>query len=185
MWIFFIIIFIVLIAIPFLLKPIKRLVLFAKISACCKKHSYSLVRTHLFWFWASNQGKKCDFYIETPHEVFAIKLFGVSRRRTMLILKDNKEYFIRKFLVLTSDGAALRAPLHGKSKLLPTYNFKYKYKDRWKTKKQRCILLINPISLGVLHQPQYGREVIVGSGEIVNDMEISSFSHLLGCLKST
>ena len=176
--------FFLLITIPYIFLFIKRISLFVKLRTVSKKHSYLVRGTHLFWFLGHNHGKRCDFYIETPNEVFAVKLFAIPRKRALLVIKDDRKYFFRKFRALVSDGAALRHPVNGKLKLMPIYDFQLHNNAKRKTKKTRCILLVNPISMGCHQQPQYGGEVIVGTGECVGNMEVCSSSYFFTLLKN-
>lgn len=155
-----------------------------KIKKICNKKGYKTYKTRPFWFLGNKHRKKCDLYIETENEVFAIKLFGVIRKRTILIFNENDEYFIRSFFALASYGSVIRHPIDSKPKLLPAYDFRYKYKDEWEIKTPRRILLVNPVSMEFKRQLHHGGEVTVGAGEIVNGMEIDSLPRLLGDLES-
>ena len=169
---------------PYIRCFFKRLKCANKIKRLCRNKNYKIHATHPLWFLGSKHAKKCDLYIETANEVFAIKLFGMSRRLSILILKDNGEYFIRSFIALISYGGGVRFPINGKPKHLPLYDFRYKYKDEWEIKTPRHVLLVNPVSMEFRRQPQHGSEVIVGAGDIVNGMEIDSLPRLLGDLES-
>ena len=141
--------------------------------------------THPLWFLGGKHAKKCDLYIETANEVFAIKLFGMPRRLSLLILKENGEYFIRSYIVLLSKFAGTHFPVFDrKPKPMPIYDFRYRYKNEWEIKTPRRILLVDPVSMEVRRQPQHGSEEIVGAGDIVNGMEIDSLPRLLGDLES-
>lgn len=162
----------------------KRLTCMYKITKTCRNKSYKIHATHLFWFLGRNLSHKCDLHIETANEVLSIKLFGVPKRRSVLIFKENGEYLIRSFIAFFSYGSVIRYPIDSKSRPMPIYDFRYKYKDEWEIKTPRHILLVNPVSMEFRRQPQHGSEVIVGAGDIVNDMEIDSLSRLLGDLES-
>ena len=162
----------------------KRLKCANKIKRLCRNKNYKIHATHPLWFLGSKHTKKCDFYIETANEVFAVKLFGMPRRLSILILKENGEYFIRSFIALISYGGGIRFPINGKPKPLPVYDFRYKYRDEWEIKTPRRVLLVNPVSMEFKRQPQHGSEVIVGAGDIVNGMEIYSLPRFLGYLES-
>ena len=150
----------------------------------CRNKGYKIYPTHPIWFLGSKHAKKCDLYIETANEVFSIKLFGLPRRRTILVFKENGEYFIRSFIAFAPYGSAVRYPIDSKSKRLPLFNFRYKYRDEWEIKTPRNILLVNPVSMEFKRQPHHGSEITVGAGEIVNGMEIDSLPRLLGDLES-
>ena len=169
---------------PYIRCFFKRLKCASKISKLCHRKEYKLYPTHPFWFLGNKHTKKCDLYIETANEVFAIKLFGIPKRLSILILKENGEYFIRSFIALISYGGGIRFPINGKPKPMPAYNFRYKYRDEWEIKTPRHILLVNPVSMEFKRQPHHSGEITVGAGEIVNGMEIDSLPRLLGDLES-
>ena len=169
---------------PYIRCFFKRLKCANKIKRLCQNKNYKIHATHPLWFLGSKHTKKCDFYIETANEVFAVKLFGMPRRLSILILKENGEYFIRSFIALISYGGGIRFPINGKPKPMPAYNFRYKYRDEWEIKTPRRVLLVNPVSMEFKRQPQHGSEVIVGAGDIVNGMEIYSLPRFLGYLES-
>ena len=169
---------------PYIRCFFKRLKCVYKIKRLCRSKNYKIHATHPLWFLGSKHTKKCDFYIETANEVFAVKLFGMPRRLSILILKENGEYFIRSFIALISYGGGIRFPINGKPKPMPAYNFRYKYRDEWEIKTPRRVLLVNPVSMEFKRQPHHGGEVTVGAGEIVNGMEIDSLPRLLGDLEN-
>ena len=170
---------------PYIRCFFKRLICTSKIKKVVQNKGYNLHATHLFWFLGSKHGKKCDLYIETANEVFAVKLFGMPRRFSILVLKENGEYFIRNFIALISSiGQGIRFPIDSKPKPMPVYDFRYKYRDEWEIKTPRRVLLVNPVSMEFKRQPHHGGEVTVGAGEIVNGMEIDSLPRLLGDLES-
>ena len=175
----------VLLLTPFIRLFVKRIRCMKKIKKICNKRGYKTYETHPLWFFGSKHAKKCDLYIETANEVFAIKLFGMPRRFSILVLKENGEYFIRNFIALISSiGQGIRFPIDSKPKPMPVYDFRYKYRDEWEIKTPRRVLLVNPVSMEFKRQPQHGSEVTVGAGEIVNGMEIDSLPRLLGDLES-
>ena len=169
---------------PYIRCFFKRLICMGKIKKVCHNKGYKLYVTHPVWFHCSKHSKKCDIYIETANELYAIKLIGMPRRLSILVLKENGEYFIRSFISMTPYCGVIHFPINGKPNPMPAYDFRYKYKDEWEIKTPRPVLLINPVSKEFRRQPQHGSEVIVGAGDIVNGMEIDSLPRLLGDLES-
>ena len=170
---------------PYIRCFFKRLTCMGKIQKVCRNKGYKLHATHPLWFLGNKHGKKCDLYIETANEVFAIKLFGMPRRLSVLVMKENCEYFIRRYIALLSyNGVGIRFPIDGKPNQMPIYDFRYRYRDEWEIKTPRHVLLVNPVSMEFKRQPHHGGEVTVGAGEIVNGMEIDSLPRLLGDLES-
>ena len=168
---------------PYIRCFFKRCVCMKKIKKLCKRKGYRLCATHPLWFLGGKRSRRCDLYVECANEVFAIKLFGMPRRLSVLVIKENGEYFIRSFIAMVSYGGSVRFPIDGKPKRMPAYDFRYKYKEEWEIKTPRHILLVNPVSMELRRQPHHGGELIVGAGEIVNGMEIDSLSRLLGDLE--
>ena len=167
-------------ALPYLRCFLKRLVCLSKLSRICRKKNYTLHQGHLFWFLGSKWGKNCDCYIETPNEVYAVKLFGMPRRQTVLILKESGEYVIRSFVAILPH---VRFTFHTKPRTVPIYDFRARYRDAWEIKTPHHVLLVHPTSMEIRRQPNRGPEAIVGNGDTVNGMEIASLPGLLGALE--
>lgn len=163
---------------------LKRLSCARKIVSICKKKDFRLYPTHICWFLGGKCSQKCDIYIETANEVFAIKLFGIPRRHTVLVFKENGEFSIRSFIDIVSYGSIIQHPIDSKTRQMPAYDFRHKYKSEWEIKTPRRVLLVNPVSMEFRRQTQYGNEMIIGAGEIVNGMEIDSLPRLLVDLES-
>lgn len=174
----------VVIAYPYLRCLYKRLALARKIKTVCKKKGHALHKTHLFWFLGSKQTTSCDFYVEGANEVFAVKLFGMPKRLCTLIFNEDGSYFIRRFIAFLSyDASAVRFPIDGKAKAMPSYDFRFRYRNEWEIKTPRRILLVHPVSMEIRRRSLRGNETIVGAGEIVNGMEIDSLPCLLNDLE--
>lgn len=165
---------------PYIRCFFKRLYCYIKVKRFCKKRSYSLVGTHSFWFFGQKNDNVCDFYIETEEDVYAVKFFAMLRRRTMLILREDRTYFIRKF------QGVLWIPFFWNTKLKPltSYTFRYKYKTEWNKKKCHNILLVNPISMDIFRQAMNGYEDAVGIGDEMYGMKIFSLSRFLETLEA-
>ena len=170
---------------PYIRCLIKRLICAQKIKKICSEKGYCLYATHPFWFLGGKRSKNCDFYVETKNKVFAVKFFGMPRWRSVLVLKENGEYFVRNFIALMSFGEGVLFPIGGKTKQMNSYNFRYKYREEWEIKTPKRVLLINPTSIEVRYQPRSGKELIVGAGNVVNGMEINSLPRFLGDLEGT
>lgn len=164
---------------PYARCLVKRLSCMFKIKGVCRRKRYKLHKTHFLWFLGSKRAKRCDCYIETPNEVLAIKLFGTLKRSTVLIFKENGEYFIRGFISSMLHGSSFHFPTDGKPRPLPEYDFQYKYRNEWKLKTPRRIVWVNPVSMDFCYQPKQGSETVINAGDIVNGVEIESLPHLL------
>ena len=184
-WCVFIGTFTLVIIYPYIRCFFKRLIFRSKVKKVCLNNDYNLYPTHLFWFLGNKHSKKCDFYIEKDHKILAIKMFGTARRLSILIIKENGEYFIRRFIALFSYVGVVYFPINNKPKHMSNYDFRYKYKKDWETKAIRNILLINPISMALRYQPRHSGEITVYEGDVVNNMEINSLPSLLKILEDT
>ena len=164
---------------PYIRCFIKRLIFRSKIKKACINKGYQLHTTHAFWYLGSKYSKKCDLYIETDNDVFSVKLFGMPNRRAVLVLKENGEFFIRRFFLMTYYISIVLWSINSKDKKLPAYDFKYAYKDEWENKVFNKILLVNPVGMQFRYVSNKGVETMVQNGEYVNDMKVISLSEFL------
>ena len=102
----------------------------------------------------------------------------------MLIFQGENKYFTRSFIVLIHYAHVMFGPIESKLKSLPTYDFDHKFSDEWKGKRQRCILLLNPVPISIRQRSDLGNEYSVNDGDIVNGMELHSLPNLLKNLKN-
>ncbi len=172
---------------PYLRITVKRIIMTVRLKKLCQKLGYTLYPTHPFWFFGDKRRNSCDCHIETPHEIYSVKLFSVKSRNSELVFKWNGkyyEYFLRNFLTLISTiGAAVKYPIEGKIKPFPAYNFDLNYKQEWYAKIHRRILLVNPVCREIRLQTKHDTEVLRGSGDTVNGTQIYSLSRFLGELE--
>ena len=75
----------------------KRLSCAARLSSLCRKHGLTLHGAHPLWFLGTRFSRRCDCVIETPGQVFAIKLFGVMWSSRVLVFRETGEYFFRRY----------------------------------------------------------------------------------------
>ena len=155
-----------------------------KIKRMCRRKNLVAHPTHPFWFLGSRGTKNCDLYIETPTQVFAIKLFDAPRRLSILTLKENGKYFFKSYIVLISYGAGFHIPVDGRKRVMPRFDFRFQYKDAWSNKSTRDILLANPAPMEFRYQPLHGSDCIVCVGDTVNGMELASLQYLLEKLEN-
>ena len=165
--------------IPYIRCFVKRLIFRSKTKRTCLKKGYRLHTTHAFWYFGSKYSKRCDFYIETDNNVFSVKLFGMPNRRAVLVLKGNDKFFVRRFFLLTHAISIVLWPINSKDKKLPSYDFKFGYKDEWENKVFNKVLLVNPVGMQFRYVSNRGAETMVRDGECVNDMKVISLSEFL------
>ena len=166
---------------PFIRMFFKRLSLRRRLIAACKKNSWRLSPTHRFWYFGRKSDERCDFHIVTKHDVYSVKLFSVKYRRSALVLTGGRGYFIRGYLGLLGNTAVMaRIPLDGPRQLLPQYRFREGFDASWEIKHHHKILLLSPTAFEIRRIPQHGREEVLGTGDLVLDMNVYSLSRLLG-----
>jgi len=140
---------------PYIRCFIKRLSLLSKIKNACREKGYRLQGTLPFWFLGGKNGRHCDCTIETAEEILAIKLFGMPRRKRVLIFTEKKEYFTR---MLVGMLLLIKECFDSKAKPVPEYDFTCVNKEVSVDKKLRKILLVNPVPMEMLMQAERGRE---------------------------
>ena len=170
----------IVVALPFARLALRRISCAKKIKGYCKEKGYKIYPTHRLWYFSGNRSERCDLYLETEKEVLSIKLFGVSRRRRVLIFKDDGGYFIRRFISIFSYGSVMRFPVNGRTKAMVRYDFRYKYREEWDKKALRQVLLVNPAPTELKRIPLYGGETAVAVGDTVCGAEIVTLSQIIG-----
>jgi len=185
---------IVWLCVPYIRCLFKRLNLLCKIKRICREKEHRLLGTHSFWFLGGKNGKNCDCIIETGEALFTIKLFGIPRRRRILVFTEKKEYFTR---ILVGMLLLIREAFDSKAKPLPEYVFEPENIAVPGGKKLRKILLVNPVPMEMLMQTERGKEIklspfpvenmraengkerIISPGDEVYGMEVANLSWLL------
>ncbi len=171
-------------AYPYVRVFAKRLSLKAKIMRLCKANNYHFIRNRAFWFLGGKKGSSCDFYIETPTEIYSVKLLGMKKKWSMLLLHENGDYSIRKFIMLLFAGQTIHFPIESSPCPLPAYNFRKDFNNDWDIKTPHNILLVNPVGFDIRRRSQNGREKIIGAGETWRDIQVYSLARFLGELES-
>ena len=161
--------------IPAIRCLIKRISCAMKLKGLCRRTGATLQGTHPLWFLGSRNCRKCDCVIETPTQVFAIKLFGVMHGGRVLVFRETGEYFFRRyasillFIFNAFDGAFRR---------LPEYDFS-RGEAIAAGRTRRDVLLLNPVPMEVRIQPHSGQEFVTGPGDDLFGMELATLSHLM------
>ncbi|MBQ8634506.1 MAG: hypothetical protein IJ420_12975 [Lachnospiraceae bacterium] len=180
--------------IPYIRCLFKRLDLRSKLKRVCREKGYRLQGTHSLWFLGGKNRMQSDCIIETAEEVFSIKLFGMPRRKRVLVFTEKKEYFTR---ILVGMLLLIRESFDSKAKPFPEFDFTCVNYDASEDKKLRKILLVNPVPMEMLLQTERGKEStlspfpienmqqenskerILSPGDELYDMEIANLSWLL------
>ena len=140
---------------PYIRCFFKRLALRSKITGVCREKGYRLQGTHAFCFFGGRNGKHCDCTIETASEVFAIKLFGMPRRKRILVFTETREYFTR---IVVGMLLLITEAFDGKAKPFPEYDFACVNNKVSGDKKLRKILLVNPVPMEMVFRAERGKE---------------------------
>ena len=168
---------------PYLRCLAKRLVLVCRLRRCCRRAGAEICPVHRLWFLGGKRGDACDFYVVTASEVYAVKLFGLPRRRVILILTERGDWRIRSFIAHTAHFASVCFPIEGKPHPMPQYDFHHRYREAWEGRTHRRILLVHPVAMDFHYLPEHGEEAIIGAGDTVGDLEVFSLPHLLSNLE--
>ncbi len=172
------------IAFPFFRFVFKRLKCARQLKAVCKNKDFRIITRNPFWMFGGKHGGKCDLYIETPNEIYSVKLFGMKKRRSVLLLWEDGRYSVRNFIAVISFGTAIQYPIDSKAKDMPVFDFRYRFKDEWEVKTPHNVLLVNPVSMEFRRKKASGAEDLLGDGETVNGMRICSSPGLLRNLEN-
>lgn len=154
----------------------KRVKCLISIRRMCRKNGFRLSVKHPLWFLGSRYARRCDCIIQTPGEVFGVKLFGCLWPLKQLILRAYGEYVFRGFSKFL--GFILNF-IDSWPHPLPAYRFSLPRARLPEGTPVRRILLVNPMPMDILMQPNNGQEEISGTGDMICGMEIASLSHLL------
>ena len=167
---------------PLLRCFIKRIILVIKIKHLCQKRNYRLHKKP-FWFLGNKWTKNCEFQIETPTDIYAIKLFGLPRHRRMLILEPNEKFFIRRTIIMFAYTAGMAVfKIDGRSRRMPFYHFECPKDSDKSFKPLHKVLLVHPVTMTIHRRLSHGAELIVRDGDVVNGMEIYCLSGFLEML---
>lgn len=169
-------------AFPYIRCLLKRLALVGKLKKLCRRRGYRLVGTHALWFLGGKRSARCDFYIEMPDDIIAVKLFGVSRRGVTLVFDDEGRYFIRQHIGFITHSGTMKTDRDGPRIPLPPFQFRYGFRDEWELKRPRAVLLVHPVCFEI-RQIKEHRERILGVGESVGGATLYTLSRLIGELE--
>ena len=184
---------IVCICLPYVRFLAKRLNCLFMIKHVCKNRGFRLQGMHRLWFLGGNHRKTFDCTIETAEELFVVKLFGVARRKRILVFTENRSYFTRAFL-----GALLAfvESFDSRVKTIPEYELVGD--ESLNGKPVRKILLVNPVPLDMqmkggqdksgnaraagidkILQAENRKETTICPGDMLYGMEVANLSRFL------
>lgn len=169
---------ILLILYPYIRYAVKRIGLWFKLKKVCKKQKFKIFGTKPLWIFSTNSSETCDCYIETKEKVYAIKLFSVLERKSVLIFNYDGSYSLRTY-ALTFIPSLQNQKGNERKTMLPNYRFRYKYHLDWEIKTPKKILLINPICGEIRKRTESQKEIILGVHESVNGAEIYNATYFI------
>lgn len=197
-WLCVIGIAIVCICFPYIRYLFKRLNCLFKIKRVCRTKGYRLQGIHHFWFLGGNQRKTFDCTIETAEELVVIKLFGVVRRKRVLVFTDSRKYFTRAL-----SGILLWFVESFDSSAKPIPEYAFECNESANGKKVRKILLVNPVPLDMqvkgeqdkagnagsagidkILQAENRKETTISPGDTIYGMEVANLSRILNLVIS-
>ena len=161
----------------------KRLLLVRKLRRVCRAAEAEIYPAHRLWFLGGKRRATCDFYVVSKAQVFAVKLFGIPRRRAVLIFTERGEWRLRSFIVHAAHFSSVSFPIEGKPRVMPRYDFRYRYHAEWEGLAHRSILLVHPVAMDFHYIPDHGTEAVISAGDAVGGMELASLPHLLSTLQ--
>lgn len=165
---------------PFCRCLVKRTVCFYRVKKACREMEYRMYPTHPLWFMGSKYSKKCDLVIETDRELLSVKLFGMTRHHSVLVLMNGGSYCVRSFFPMFY----LHFPIESRHRKLPMYDFEYEIGDIGKDKRLTRVLLINPVGMELRYRVKTESEKVIGDGDLVNGIMICSLPRLLRRLEN-
>ena len=172
---------------PYVKVFFKRISLAAKITGCCRKNNYKLIKTHIFWFLGGKNGSKCDFYIETPNNVYSVKLWETLDKMSKLYFTKDGKYYFKSYGMWLLFGGHFVGGSSSRPQRLKRYDFRVNFRDEWYIKGFTPVLLINPVCADILREISdssgNARTVPVGWGETVNGASVYKLTRFIGELE--
>lgn len=121
----------------------KRVLFSARLKKACRAGKYGFSPTHALWLLGWTRGKKCDFYIEKPKCVYAVKLIGAVSRTALFNYIDERHYAVRD---LTFHTRAVSVGIPYKPKNKSRYDFSASLPKEWRGKEIFPAIVMVPVS---------------------------------------
>ncbi len=137
----------------------------------CREKKMTLHPAHFAWFLGTRYGKKYDLFLKTPRCVYAVKLFGVARRRTQLLLLPEGCYSLRRYFGLSMQ---VRFSFDSKPEPFPSYILgSFSAADE---KPVRRVLLLCPAPMDILDKNREGESGLFCCGDTYAGMEVMTMA---------
>ena len=169
----FLLILVVAVVLPFCRWGIHRMCLKRRMKALCRKKGCMLHTSGPLWFLGTRYGKNADFALATETDVYAVKLFGVPRRHTALILHDEEKYSLRWMM-----GLLLQVRFHGDSRPEPFPAYDFQAVAPQLNVPRQNLLLINPCPMKMLYRNREGQEKGFVLGDSFQQMRILTIKEM-------
>ena len=142
---------------PFAVFACKRAFFCIKLKSVCHRMDYALTPTHFFWFFGNINGGKCDCYVQTPENVYSVKLCGGSSK-TFIDFVDDARYARRSIRFHISPALPVM-----REKRKKKFDFGYRCPETHDTRITPVILMY-PMPLKVTY-----RKKGIGNGDFIEE----------------
>ena len=169
---------------PYVRIFLKRLEMATEISKCCKKNGYKLIKNHSLWIFGSKNGNKCDFYVETPNNVYSVKLWGMPNYKTKLCFTQDGKYYVKGYGIWLLFGGHFVGGTSSRPRPVSNYDFRSNFREEWYIKNFIPVLLVNPVCADIMKEGKDKNLLPVVWGESVNGASIYKITRLIGELEA-
>lgn len=135
-----------------------------KIKTLCESRSWYMHTSGAFWYLGKMSREDWDGCIEKNEETIALKLVGTPWRKSVLVIKENGDWYFQRLLSLQ-----LQVRFAFRSKI-------YHIPEE-KKKKLHPMLVVHPATLAVVRNKPDG--AVCGYGELAGGMRVMSLEDLM------
>ena len=169
---------------PYVRMLCKRISMAAALTRCCKKNNYNLIKNSILWFLGGKNGSKCDFYVETPNNVYAVKLWGMRGYNTKLCFTKDGKYYIKGYGMWLLFGGSFIGGSVSRRRSVNGYDFRSNFREEWYVKRFTPVLLVNPVCADIMKEGKDERLLPVVWGEDVNGASVYKITRFIGELEA-
>ncbi len=106
---------------------VKRISMAGKIKKACREYGCRIHARSPMWMFGYQSGEKCDFYVESEHYIYSVKLFGVLGKKNILVFSGVGQYFYRQ----AAGARQMSEPSDSWIRTLKSFDFRHNYRDEW------------------------------------------------------
>ena len=169
----------VIVLLPYLRMLCKRVILYFKVMDTAENVGGRVVPAHAFWLFGRRTGKTCDFYIETPEKIYAVKLFTVLFKTTTIFFTDQGSYTLVYNVAMFGRWNVFSQPIPAKTRQLPDYDFTSGLPSDTVQKEFYPALLIHPSCFEIYRQIEVRSTELLYAGDMIRGLHVQSLSGLL------